>query len=312
MRGESKLVMFVRGFILSGLAVGLPAFAIYCILIMPLTSEIYTRTVADDWITMYFPGNATIIIQPFDVGYTRNSDPWLKISTPQVHLLITPSGPFGDLELENISCPITFQNSNAVAECPHKWAGILSVSITMTIAPEAGGVYIRPVQGNLSPDLANLATWVDSSPPTPLLPRSHLFGVMSWTEREILRRKPWQFITPLITLFTAEVSGLQQYLPISEESNISILTLRQYDRYAGPTRHLRDIAEVSIAGGFWTFVNGMFVLLFGGNVVYFAFGGKPLSAGLHLFQHDALVRRSHEEFPAFRTEGGLAGSDTAE
>jgi hypothetical protein len=78
---------------------------------------------------------------------------------------------------------------------PHKWAGILSVSITMTIATEAGGVYIRPVQGNLSPDLANLATWVDSSPPTPLLPRSHLFGVMSWTEREILRRKPWQFIT---------------------------------------------------------------------------------------------------------------------
>lgn len=69
------------------------------------------------------------------------------------------------------------------------------MSICMSIPAEAGGVYVRPVQGNLSPDLANLAASVDSDPPTPLLPGAHLFGVMSWAEREIMHRQPWQIST---------------------------------------------------------------------------------------------------------------------
>jgi hypothetical protein len=55
-----------------------------------------------------------------------------------------------------------------------------------------------------------------------------------------------------------------------------MLTLRQPTQY--PTKFLQDMADASplsgmaTFGGFSTFVNGTFGLLFGANVIYFAFG----------------------------------------
>ncbi|KAJ6546262.1 hypothetical protein DFH09DRAFT_1171581 [Mycena vulgaris] len=246
-----------------------PAFAIYCILIRPLTSEIYTRTLAVGWVVMSFGGNAIVLIEPLDVGYL---DIWGTISALEVHALTTGSAP-GDFDrLVNISCPIVFEKSRAVAECPHEWSGIISVTISATMSPGPGGVYVRLLEGNLSPDRANLAISVDPSPPVPLLPGSHLFGVVSWTQREIFRRVPWRISNPLITLRTADISGLQQQIPMprgtaesdaGSESTTASLTLHQYSRYAFPRNLLRDTAAVTFLSGTSTFVT----LLLAANVI---------------------------------------------
>jgi hypothetical protein len=54
------------------------------------------------------------------------------------------------------------------------------------------------------------------------------------------------------------------------------LTLRS--PYDEPFKYLQDTTDASFLsgiatfGGFWTFLNGAFALLFGANVVYFMFG----------------------------------------
>ncbi|KAJ7639533.1 hypothetical protein FB45DRAFT_428352 [Roridomyces roridus] len=70
---------------------------------------------------------------------------------------------------------------------------------------------------------------------------------------------------------------------------------------------------ITSVGGFWTFVDGIFTVLFGANVLYFAMGSRPLSAlGLvHVFQRSQLVRNWNDDFPALRTEGGSPGSKSA-
>lgn len=138
-------------------------------------------------------------------------------------------------------------------------------------------------------------------------------------------------------VFTAEVIGLQTYPSDDGISTDNVATLLLYQPYTQATKLLQDTADasplsgLSTFGGFWTFVNGAFALLFGANVVYFAFGKltalhlsslaesiyssgrRPLSAlGLiHIFQKRTLIRRWHNEFPALHTEGGLPGSESA-
>ncbi|KAJ7120113.1 hypothetical protein C8R44DRAFT_736966 [Mycena epipterygia] len=73
------------------------------------------------------------------------------------------------------------------------------------------------------------------------------------------------------------------------------------------------LSGISALGGFWSFVNGAFALIFGANVIYFAFGRRPLSAlgAIHIFQRRALARQWHRDFPALHSEGGRPGSDSA-
>jgi hypothetical protein len=44
-RGESRTIVFARAFIISCIALGVPAFAAYFIIFLPLTTQIYTRSV---------------------------------------------------------------------------------------------------------------------------------------------------------------------------------------------------------------------------------------------------------------------------
>ena len=83
-------------------------------------------------------------------------------------------------------------------------------------------------------------------------------------------------------VYIPEITALQS-IPNSETnaSNIAQLILRQH--YPGDViQYFRDTTDssalsgVSSLGGFWTFVNGAFVLLFGANVIYFAFGMCPM------------------------------------
>ncbi|KAJ7919520.1 hypothetical protein B0H13DRAFT_2656709 [Mycena leptocephala] len=194
------------------------------------------------------------------------------------------------------------------------------MSISIRITPEMKGVYVyvsswysRRGYVNLRDEKGVDRPYLVYPIPTPLLPGSRLFGLLTWKARLLHGSySTWMFkpeITGLQTDPTTEVVG----------PDIGMLTLRQPFVYPNPTEYLQDVpdashtAGVSDLGGFWAFVDGAFTLLFGANVVYFALGHRPLSAlGLaHLFQRRALVRRWHEDFPTIHTEGGLPGSELA-
>ncbi|KAJ6479780.1 hypothetical protein C8R45DRAFT_356327 [Mycena sanguinolenta] len=96
----------------------------------------------------------------------------------------------------------------------------------------------------------------------------------------------------------AEITGLQSYPSAPLTSNNDEATLLLYQPYTVATRLQQDSSDItplsglSTFGGFWTFVNGAFVLFFGANGLYFAFGRRPLSALslIHIFQRRTLVR----------------------
>ncbi|KAJ7203110.1 hypothetical protein GGX14DRAFT_399072 [Mycena pura] len=144
--------------------------------------------------------------------------------------------------------------------------------------------------------------------PMVLLPGSRLFGLMTWTGLHLKSSQGWKY--------QPEILGLQQNPSGKTDDDTASLTLHQI---GGPFQIFQEASDSSILsgitklGGFWTFVNGAFALLFGANIIYFAFGRRPLSAlGVaHLFQRQKLVHQWHEDFPALRTEGGLPGSESA-
>ncbi|KAJ6450761.1 hypothetical protein C8R45DRAFT_1083837 [Mycena sanguinolenta] len=144
----------------------------------------------------------------------------------------------------------------------------------------------------------------------PLLPGSHLFGLLAWSQHQAISTNDHHSYVA----FSSEVYGLQQNTPA--EGNIPSLTLSVIPtpiRYFQDTVNASALSGIATFGGFWTFVNGTFALFFGANIIYFAFGRRPLSAlgVVHLFQRRALARKWREDFPAIQTEGGLPGSENA-
>ncbi|KAH8823676.1 hypothetical protein DL96DRAFT_1615203, partial [Flagelloscypha sp. PMI_526] len=62
-------------------------------------------------------------------------------------------------------------------------------------------------------------------------------------------------------------------------------------------------------GGMWTIVEGFFVAVFGGSLLYFMFGSKPLARfGLvHLLCRRRVMQVLKEEFPRYESEGAGNG-----
>ncbi|KAJ7214732.1 hypothetical protein B0H12DRAFT_1329653 [Mycena haematopus] len=121
----------------------------------------------------------------------------------------------------------------------------------------------------------------------------------------------------LALTYIPEVTGLQQNTSNTGGAAVNIATLTLVHWYtSAPAKLLQDNADASTLsgiaklGGFWTFVNGVFTLVFDANIIYFAFGKsrrRPLSAlGMaHLFQRGALAPKWNKDFPAIHSEGGL-------
>ncbi|KAJ6497354.1 hypothetical protein C8R45DRAFT_1093745 [Mycena sanguinolenta] len=178
--------------------------------------------------------------------------------------------------------------------------------------------------GALASDSTQLQTNFDSvhlqipSDSVPVVPGSHLFGRLTWTQRETLSRPVFGVLTSSKPVFAAEIIGLQPY-PSASTTGTNGATLVLFHPYSKAIKLQQDSLDItplsgfSTFGGLWTFVEGVFVLFFGANMMYFALGRRPLSAlGLiHIFQRRALVRQWHDDFPSLRTEGGQPGSESA-
>ncbi|KAJ7186990.1 hypothetical protein C8R46DRAFT_282628 [Mycena filopes] len=139
-----------------------------------------------------------------------------------------------------------------------------------------------------------------------------------WFSLSITNTPPIDQQPPTMEVYTPKFNGIQPFAEgASSDPNTVTLTLMQKSPYA--TENLRDTADSTVLngiatfGGFWTFLNGAFALFFGANVLYFAFGRRPLSAlGIvHIFQRRKLQRQWDEDYPTIRTEGGLPGSESA-
>ncbi|KAJ6483130.1 hypothetical protein C8R45DRAFT_1000653 [Mycena sanguinolenta] len=330
-RGESVIIILARALILSCIAVGIPIFGIYSMVISPIHASVYTRSVAT-FATGDLkspPGNVTFLMSYF--GFDANS----VLSTGDFSVNHVGVSIFDN----QIACGVTFENPGVerLVECPSApWASLdqwSSISINLTIP---AGVVVTVVPLPTKPALVRIQQplfesqkQIDSqlhavhlqvpTEPIPMVSGSNLFGRLVWTQRETESR--WILGIPMAftSVFMAEITGLQPYPSATSTSNDDEATLLLYQPYTFATRLQQDSSDItplsglSTFGGFWTFVNGAFVLFFGANVMYFAFGRRPLSAlGLiHIFQRRTLVRRWHTDFPALRTEGGQPGSESA-
>ncbi|KAJ7095045.1 hypothetical protein C8R44DRAFT_989592 [Mycena epipterygia] len=312
-RGESVAIITARAFVLSCIGLAVPAFGIYAMVVSPIRAQIYTRSVATfaagDLGSP--PGNATFVM-----GYWSQSFGDYSIN----FVAVQADGP------ESHNCSVTFEDliSQRLVECPLPWTSVLSVSISINIPP-GNVVTIAPLPEKpviesikqIEQEFHSVRLHVPSDS-TPMVSGSHLFGRLTWIQRETLSQWVLGLPTAMRPVFAAEITGLQT-LPSNAASTTNEATLQLYQPYSNATKLEQDSSDVSplsglsTFGGFWTFVNGAFALLFGANVVYFALGRRPLSAlGLiHIFQRNALVRRWHADFPALRTEGGVPGSESA-
>ncbi|KAJ7807338.1 hypothetical protein B0H14DRAFT_1535555 [Mycena olivaceomarginata] len=310
-RGESMYIIVSRALVLSCVALGVPAFGIYSTVIMPLTTVVSIRRVREaPWAGIAPPSSVTIVmhLNPHNatalgaqVNATLNSGDQITCGGPpspatSVEWKLYPEDSFVCM----------FMASASLA--PYGWFDISQISIYIVVPPELDEVYVD--FGCLQcDDRFSLTT------PHLLLPGSHLFGMLTLSQRQQAAPLSPAFVyTPEIYSLQPDPSSQPQW--VSGPRGAS-LTLRL--PYSVPVQYFQDMADASplsgIAtfGGFWTFVNGAFALLFGANVVYFMSGRRPLSAlgVVHLFQRRALVRRWHEDFPAIHTEGGLPGSENA-
>ncbi|KAJ7699842.1 hypothetical protein B0H16DRAFT_1903085 [Mycena metata] len=323
-RGESRPILFVRACVIWCIGLGVPIFAFYYIVFMPVTTQIYSKYVSPFQLTdvqqWSFPaGNASLFLTP-----------------------LFPSNGLYDFASDNIELEggiwTTKNHSNCerkssiivrpgmLLQCPYEWAIASNISISLSFPPGMTGVNVVPVQGAMTgPNnrhllaewLGNFGSKLDG---VPLFGGSNLVGTFTWAHTDMILSTGWSiFSPPTIAVFTANIHGLQQsYLAGgTSDPNHATLTLFQTTPFA--TKYFVDTADATVLngiatfGGFWTFLNGGFALFFGANVLYFAFGRRPLSAlGLvHVFQRRRLKREWDEDFPTIHTEGGLPGSESA-
>ncbi|KAJ7105687.1 hypothetical protein C8R44DRAFT_806662, partial [Mycena epipterygia] len=294
-RSESKIIMFARAVILSCLALAVPAFGIYSIFVLPTVTQVYLRSLPVD--AGSFPaGNVTVLFQRLDSSAFNTTGVIQITVNGEINCSVTPVD--GDVWRIWATC----------SDC--SWIIVDSISISMELAAEMGGifVYIFDVENDYLPLF---------DPTTIIFLGSSLVGSISWTE---IQQRNLRFGGMSVTYrssFIPRVTNLQPYPLHAAEANIAKLML--FNTNFGMSEVLQETVDASTLsgiatfGGFWTFVNGTFALIFGANVVYFLFGRRPLSAlgVVHIFERRRLAREWRRDFPALHSEGGLPGSESA-
>ncbi|KAJ6544194.1 hypothetical protein B0H19DRAFT_297214 [Mycena capillaripes] len=194
------------------------------------------------------------------------------------------------------------------------------VSVNGTWVPTTSRRDVLYVQIGKGDNFNDMIQYTD---PISLFPGTHLAATLTWTQRKVVTLGLSSLLGPIVpskAVLIAEVHALRvdpRYNAadfFNSSSTLSIVQTR-----VDPTRFIQEyadssaIAGLATVGGFWTFVDGTFVLFFGANILYFLVGRRPLSAlGIvHFFQRRRLVQQWHEDFPALHTEGGRPGSEQA-
>ncbi|KAH8825540.1 hypothetical protein DL96DRAFT_1817070 [Flagelloscypha sp. PMI_526] len=102
-------------------------------------------------------------------------------------------------------------------------------------------------------------------------------------------------------------------------NNMSYLKYRFSPKYNVVSIGIREYTDKTVLdalasiGGIWTFGNGLFTLVFGGSLLYFLLGLRPLSrfGFVHLFIRARLRQATRELYPNFHREGGQPGEAEA-
>ncbi|KAF7357204.1 Short-chain dehydrogenase/reductase family protein [Mycena sanguinolenta] len=281
-RGESVIIIFARALTVSCIAVGIPIFGIYAMAISPIHASVYTRSVAtfapEDLGSP--PGNVTLLMSY--IGF--DSSVRFSVDDFSVNYVVVSS------VIDQVDCAVTLEipKVERLVECPMPWAWLgewSSISINLNIpAGVVVAVVALPTKPPIVPfqQLESELNQVHLQVPTepiPMVSESRLFGRLTWTQRETESRWILGIPVAFTPVFMAEITGLQPYPSASTTTNEATLLL--YNPYTSAIRLQQDSSDTtplsgfSTFGGFWTFVNGAFVLFFGANVMYFAF-----SAGL--------------------------------
>ncbi|KAJ7711958.1 hypothetical protein B0H16DRAFT_1703171 [Mycena metata] len=321
-RGESRPILFIRACVIWCIGLGVPLFAVYSIVFIPITTQIYSKYVSPFHSTHILSGpvgNASLFLVSFpfnDVGVASEVQIWTKADlwTTGNHSSCGTKSSINGWE-NLIQCTMLHRSlipreySSVLG--PYEWATALNISISVSLPPGMTGVNVVPVQGAMTDPnnrdvliewLENFGNQLDG---VPLFRGSNLVGTFTWAQTDMISSTGW--------------SVFSQSNPAGGNSDPSHATLTLVQTTPLVTKHFVDMADATVLngiatfGGFWTFLNGAFALFFGANVLYFAFGRRPLSAlGLvHMFQRRRLKRQWDEDFPTIHTEGGRPGSESA-
>ncbi|KAJ7474053.1 hypothetical protein FB451DRAFT_1558305 [Mycena latifolia] len=296
-RGESTIIVFARAVIISLGAVIIPFVAYDFIFVVPQFAQAYTRSIviSNEGDVSLPGGNATVVLAGFrDIPFNTSTS----------NIQVSANGNTNCSRVDSYGSPTVL----VILECPYQWPFIRNLSISMSIPEDIHWLKVSVKAGDTDviPD------------PTPVLRGSNLFGILTWTERRIrLLTDTREFWPTYTSLFIPDITALQPFPSNTGGASLTRLTL--VNEYSVATRLLQDTADATVLsgiasfGGLWTFINSAFALVFGANVVYFAFGQRPLSAlgVVHILQRGALVRQWHEDFPALHSEGGAPGTESA-
>ncbi|KAJ6514154.1 hypothetical protein DFH09DRAFT_1099710 [Mycena vulgaris] len=193
---------------------------------------------------------------------------------------------------------------------PYEWIQITRLDVSIELSTEIA--LIQLLRGIMPGNGFALITPI--LPPTPLSPGSQLLGIISWTQlRQFSKRRQWGTSPSFVTTLIPEVTGFQPFVsPDTVGSNISRLTIINYSsshtKFLEETVDASALSGIATFGGFWTFVNGSFALLFGANVLYFAFGKLFVCGHFPPWEWSIYF---NVDFPAIHAEGGLPGPDSA-
>ncbi|KAJ7435978.1 hypothetical protein B0H11DRAFT_2366060 [Mycena galericulata] len=313
-RGEARAIVAARILILFGLCFTIPAFGIYVAVYVPYAAQVMIQDikVSQGWVY----GDLQ------DVNYDLAEQNITIVLTTQrympTNLTSTENATVGVQGCANVTIP-TFLYYLPNVTCPFSWdsAPPGGIVVAANFSDPWGALYVKPGQG----DPTDVDIYTE---PIPLMAGTRLSVVLSYTARQIFSNNALDllgFQTPLRTVSVNSVLLIQADTSTSNSTDTVTLRLRPRQDIPTwiPTRVVKDFTDASVLsglatlGGFWTFTNGAFAMLFGANIIYFLSRSRPLSAlgVVHIFQRRALMRNWNADLPALRTEGGRPGSEEA-
>ncbi|KAJ7651405.1 hypothetical protein FB45DRAFT_890448, partial [Roridomyces roridus] len=199
-RGESFLIIVVRALILACVMLGLPAIAVYYVVIVPKQTVIYTQLVGSDVSYASFPPGVPQIYlysngQPVTddvlngVNMNVTQCTWETVNSTQNGVSITQNGVSitietstqNDVPIKTEKCVLTSQTCPVVLpapfhhECPLTWDQIVTLSISF---PSSFGLLDMYIQAGTDFELGRGESFrgqtaFQLTDPIPLLPQSY-------------------------------------------------------------------------------------------------------------------------------------------